>query len=241
MNLLFRFLKKLTFTFLLLNSFCAFAQTRLSDVNMSRIKQKCLREFIKNQIDSGIVNFEDFRPSVNAQTDSSKFNSYVSRFYLKRPLPEARNAYMTIHPAIVWEGKVISYGLIYAPKSKQVIFPEDAYPGLESGQVFFVEMNVLLGIIRFPICFIVTKVDSVNNEFSFSYVESGPSKGSQTIKLLHNNKNETDIIHSSIHKTKNVIRDEAFYPTYHRKAIGEVHRNIRNKLIPKSEKQLISQ
>lgn len=237
----FRYLTTFTFAFLLLVSHSGYTQTRLSDVDTNRIKQKCIREFLQSQIKSGIVNFEDFRPSVNETTDSSKFNAYVSRFFLKKPISTARNAYMTIHPALVWEGKVISYGLIYSPKSKKVIFPDDAYPGLETGQVFFVEMNVLLGIIRFPICFVVTRVDLDKNEFSFSYVESGPSKGSQTIRLESNGNNETNIIHSSIHKTKNVIRDETFYPIYHRKAISEVHRNIKNKLFSGSEKQLINQ
>ena len=202
------------------------AQTRLADIDTNRIKQRSIRTYLKNQIEKGIVNFEDFRPSVNEQTDSIQFNSYKSKFYLKQTPATAWKAYLTIHPAKIWQGKVISYGFIYSPNQKSIIFNDDSYPGLETGQVFFIEMRLLLGIVRVPICMVVTEINTVKHEISFSYIDSGPSKGSQSIRLENNN-NGTNIIHSSIHKTSHVLRDKIFYPIYHRKAISEVHRNIK--------------
>jgi hypothetical protein len=202
------------------------AQTHLTDINLKRIKQKGIRTYLKNQMEIGMMNFEDFRPSVNEQTDSSQFNSYKSHFYLKQTPATAWKAYLTIHPAKIWQGKVISYGFIYSPNQKSVIFNDDSYPGLEIGQVFFIEMRLLFGIVRVPICMVVTEINTVKHEISFSYIDSGPSKGSQNIRLENNN-NGTNIIHSSIHKTSHVLRDKIFYPIYHRKAVGEVHRNIR--------------
>jgi len=76
----------------------------------------------------------------------------------------------------------------------------------------------------------VTKIDESKHAITFSYVSSGPSKGSQTIRLIDDGKGGTEIIHSSIHQTENVLRDKTLYPIYHKKAIKEVHRNIRKLL-----------
>ena len=87
-------------------------------------------------------------------------------------------------------------------------------------------MKVLLGLIKFPVCFIITRVDNQSHEIEFSYIEQGVSKGRQTIKLIDEGALGTKIIHSSIHLTENAFRDKTMYPIYHKKAISEVHRNI---------------
>jgi hypothetical protein len=204
------------------------AQTRLSETDFNRIKQKSIRNFLKDQIETGIVYFEDFRPSVTALTDSSQFDSNIHRFQLQQTPAVAWNAYLTSHPAKVWQGKIVSCGFIYSQVSKQVIFPDDKYPGLETGQLFFIEMRVLFGLVKFPVCFMVTEINNNERTISFSYVASGTSTGSQTIRLVANGKGETDILHSSIHQTKNLLRDKTMYPIYHRKAIKEIHKNIKN-------------
>jgi hypothetical protein len=203
-------------------------------LDASRIKQKRIRNFYKTQIEKGIVFFEDFQPSVTAQTDSSQFDYNIHRFSLNKKTTEAWNAYLEAHPAVIWKGKVVSFGFVYSPVSNNVIFASDPYPGLETGQVFFIEMRVLFKLVRFPVCFIVTQIDKNKKSITFSYVATGQSKGSQTIILSDDGKDGTKITHSSIHQTENWLRDKTLYPIYHLKAIGEVHRNIQKLL----EKQL---
>jgi len=209
------------------------AQTRLYDIDSSRIAQKSIRNFLRFQIEKEIVYFEDFQPSATLQTDTSQFDFNVHRFRIKQSLTKSWNAYLTAHPAQIWQGRIVSCVFIYSPGSKQAIFADDTYPGLEIGQIFFVEMRVLCGLVKFPVCFMVTQIDEINHSITFSYISTGPSKGSQTIRLIDNGKEEIIILHSSIHKTENVLQDKTLYPIYHKKAIKEVHRNIRNKLMTK--------
>lgn len=212
----------------ILITYASQAQTRLSDIDTSRIKQKSVRNFLKSQMNSGIAYFEDFKPSVDEQTDSSHFDFNSHRFHLQQTLATAWNAYLTAHPAKVWQSKIVSCGLIYSPISKRIIFPDDNYPGLETEQIFFIEMRILCGLVKFPVCFMVTQIDESHHAITFSYVSSGSSKGSQTIRLTDDGKGSTKIIHSSIHQTENILRDKTLYPIYHRKAIKEVHKNIKN-------------
>lgn len=227
------------FIFLLI-SLAGQTQTRLEDIDKSRIRQKSIRNFLTAQVEIGIVNVEDFKPSVDEQTDSSLFDSNVHYFRLQHGQASTRQAhsyawktYLSVHPSQVWQGKVVSCGFVYSPQSKQAIFPDDPYPGLETGQVFFIEMRVFFGLVRFPVCFLVTQIDESQQAITFTYIASGLSKGAQKIQLTDNGNGETQIRHSSIHQTQNAIRDKTLYPIYHKKAISEVHRNIR-KLISKS-------
>jgi len=77
----------------------------------------------------------------------------------------------------------------------------------------------------------VTQIDEIKHTIAFSYISTGSSKGSQTIRLIDDGNGETEILHSSIHQTENLLRDRTLYPVYHRKAIKEVHRNISNILM----------
>jgi hypothetical protein len=208
------------------------AQTRLSDIDSGRIPQKTIRKFLKDQGKRGMVYFEDFRPSVDATTDASRFDFKCHHFHLRQTPATAWRTFLTAQPTQIWQGRIISCGFIYSPVSQRVIFPGDNYPGLEPGQIFFVEMRILLGLVKFPVCLVVTEVDPVQRTIAFSYVSSGPSQGTQTIRLIDDGKGETAILHSTIHRTGNVIRDRILYPIYHRKAIGEVHRNIQRQLRP---------
>lgn len=217
----------------ILITFAGHAQTRLSDIDASRITQKSIRQFLRTQIEKGIVNFEDLNPSVTEQTDTSQFDFNIYRFRLEQPMSESWNAYLKIHPAQIWQGRITSYGFIYSPVKKQVIYSDDKYPGLEIGQIFFVEMRIFCGLIRFPVCFMVTQIDEIKHAITFSYISSGSSKGSQTIRLIDNGKEKIDILHSSFHKTENGLRDKTLFPVYHKKAIKEVHRNIANMLMTK--------
>lgn len=206
------------------------AQTKLTDIEPARIKQKSIFNFLKSQREKGIEYFEDLQPSVKPSTNTSLFGHNQHRFRIQQPLTLSWEAYLTAHPATIWQGRIVSCGLIYSPSMHRIIYPDDVYPGLETGQIFFIEMKIFCGLVKFPVCFMVTGIDSEKHEITFSYVETGASKGAQTISLTEDGKSGTRVLHSSIHQTENGLRDKTLYPIYHRKAIGEVHRNIRKLL-----------
>jgi hypothetical protein len=216
----------LLFIFLTLSYFRSQSQTRLSDLDINRIKQKSIQKFVKDLENKGIVYFEDLHASVDSLTDPGKFDSNCHYFNVEHGLDKVWDAYLTAHPAKIWQGKVVSCGFIYSTASKCFIFPEDQFSGLEKGQLFFIEMRVFFGLVHFPVCFMVTGISKDQHSITFSYISESLSKGAQTIKLVGHDNEKTEIIHSSIHQTKNILRDKTLYPIYHKKAIKEVHANI---------------
>ncbi len=223
------------FFFLLVCSFNGFGQARLSNVDFNRIPQKPIVEFIKQQQSNGVAYFRDFKPSVTDSTDIKVYDTNCHIFKLKVQTEVAWDYYLKSHPSEVWNGKVVSCGLIYSPVSEKIIYTNDKYEGLAVGQLFVVQLKVFGGIAKFPVTFIVTKIDDKEKSITFSYIKSGESSGDQTIQLVADGKGGTRIIHSSHHLTSNPLRDKTLYPIYHKKAIAEVHRNIR-KMIFESRK-----
>lgn len=215
--------------------FCkGFTQTKLNELDIKRIKQKSIQKFVSNLEEKGILYFEDLHPSVDSRTDSSKFDSNCHYFRNEHPIDEVWNTYLTAHPARIWNGRIVSLGFIYSPVEKRAIFHEDHYPGLEVGQIFFIQMRVFFGLVSFPVSFVVTEINRQEHFVTFSYLAEGSSKGSQKIQLFAESANQTKIKHSSIHQTDNVLRDKTLYPIYHRKAIRDVHFNVK-KLIGATE------
>ncbi len=226
-------LRKLLRILPILVVFSSQAQTRLENIKPNCIEQKTIRKFLKRNIENGIANFDDFSPSVTAGTDTGQFDFSSLNFHLQTNLEIVWKTYLTAHPAKIWQSENVNFGFIYSTQRRCIILKNDNYPGLETGQIFFLEMRILLGLFKFPVCFTVTKIDQTKRTISFSYVISSSSKGSQTISFVDDGKDGTKIFHSSLHQTKNRLRDKTLYPIYHRRAIKTIHHNIEKILLPK--------
>lgn len=222
--------KFFTALFLLL-SILGYSQKRFSEIDFTRISQQTILSFISAQEKMGFTQFDQLLPSVSDTTNICTYDSNCHHFKLKALPEEAWRYYLASHPSRVWNGKVVSCGLIYSPDSDAIIYANDPYDSLCVGQLFFIEMRVFGGLAKFPVCMMVTKIDNLNRTITFSYINSGESKGSQTIQLTENGRGGTKIIHSSYHLTSNPLRDKTLYPIYHKKAISEVHRNVKRILL----------
>ena len=83
----------------------------------------------------------------------------------------------------------------------------------------------------------IIDIDPVNRSITFSYLKGGKSRGEQTIYFITSRKGFTEIIHQTAFKSNSYLRDRYLYPYFHRKAINEFHRNMRNAII-QGEKHL---
>ncbi len=220
------FFKITTLAIIMSLHFTSHSESLIKKADSFRIKQKSVLKLIEKLNEKGISDFSELTPSVDENTDTNGFDSNTHIFHNSNQIEDVWTDYLKQHPSKIWNGKTVSMGFIYSPDQKINIFQDDVYPGIKIGQVYFIEMKVLLGIVKFPVCFMITRVDNQKHEIEFSYIDQGVSKGRQTIKLIDEGTRGTRIIHSSIHLTENALRDKTMYPIYHKKAISEVHRNI---------------
>lgn len=191
---------------------------------------KSIVEFIEWQQKNGIEYFDQLVPSITEATSLAEYDSNCHRFYLKISPEKAWEYYTQSYPFDVWKGKVVNLGLVFDKANQKIISNGDAYKKAEIGQIYFIEMSVFFQKVKFPVCMVITQVDEALKKISFSYVKSGESMGEQTIQLFDDGKGGTKILHSSHHLTTNPLRDKTLYPIYHKKAISEVHKNVKNKI-----------
>ncbi len=218
------FIKISTLVIIMSFHFTSHSESLIRQVDSSRIKQKSVLKLIE-KLNEKITDFSQFTPSVDEKTVTRDFDSNTHIFHNSNQIQDVWEDYLKQHPSKIWNGNTVSMGFIYSPDQK-IIYPDDKYYGIKEGQIYFIEMKVFFGIVKFPVSFMITRVDNQMHEIEFSYIEQGVSKGRQIIKLTEEGKKGTRIIHSSIHLTKNAFRDKTMYPIYHKKAISEVHRNI---------------
>jgi hypothetical protein len=112
------------------------------------------------------------------------------------------------------------------------------FTGIDTGQVFLVNLKLLKGVCNLAVGLEIISVDSVNRCIKFSYVKGNKSEGEQVIQFVSTEKGFTRIIHHTDFKSNSKFRDKYLYPYFHRLAINEFHRNVLGNLVAIEEDEL---
>jgi hypothetical protein len=205
----------------------SFSQYCLEDIDLNRIPQKKIRNFILAQEKNHVNKFSQIEPSWEQGQDMSSFHDLESTYIVKDSLEKVWELYKSVSPAISWNGRIISFGLLFVKGTNFVMYHDDnTYSRLDTGQVFYVNLKLLLGIYNLAVGLEIVGIDSVNKSIRFSYIHGGKSEGEQTIHFVNFDNGYTKIIHSTAFKSDSKFRDRYLYPHFHKKSINEFHHNI---------------
>jgi hypothetical protein len=128
----------------------------------------------------------------------------------------------------MWNGHSVRFGLLISKCSNSVIYKNNPlFPDIDTGQVYFLDMRLLKGLLNVPAAFEITNIDQKQQMVEFSYIDNNTSLGKQTIQFFDNGKDCTRIVHRSYFKSESALRDD-FYPCFHNKFIKEFHRNMKH-------------
>ena len=227
MRIAFRLVLFTTFTCIQIQSF---GQLMMNDINIERIQQRKIRKYIEGQIEEGKCHFNEIRPTWNSGKDLSAYRQREKSFFLKNNLQVSWQGYLSANPSKAWNGRKISFGLLLRKNPGNIFYNHDSMMGIDTGQVFFLNLKILLGIYNVPVAFEIITVDSVKKLIEFSYVEGNKSSGVQQVKFLDTGDGRTRIIHTSYYKSESHFRDKWIYPFFHNKIIRDFHRNMRRLL-----------
>jgi len=108
---------------------------------------------------------------------------------------------------------------------------DNYFTGIDTGQVFYVNLRIMGGIYNLAVGLEIIDINPVNRSITFSYLRGGKSRGEQTLYFRRARKGYTRIIHQTAFKSNSFIRDRYLYPYFHRIAINEFHRNMRNTIL----------
>jgi len=222
------------FTFI---QFQSFGQPNLDDINLERIQQRKIRKYIECQIEEGKHQFGEIHPSWNSGQDLSSYKKNEMTFFLKGNFLDIWQGYVSANPSKSWNARKISFGLLLRKFPGNIYYNHDPIMGVDTGQVYFLNLNLLLGIFNLPVAFEMITVDTEQRIIEFSYIEGNKSIGVQQVKFMDIGQERTEIIHTSYFKSDSQFRDKWIYPFFHKIIVNDFHRNMRRLLDLKKQKE----
>lgn len=198
----------------------------MSQIKLERIPQKELRDFIRQQLGDDTTSFDHLSPTYRPGDDLGHYYYHEKEYHLNRPKNQLWDHYLSINPGLAWNGKMLSFGLMASKKDREVMYVGDSYRGIAVGQVLFLRLEVLGGLIKLPVAHEVIAVDHEKSYLEVSYVKGGKSAGKQRISFYEKKDGSTRINHSTYYRSTSDFRDRLIYPYFHTRAINEYHRNV---------------
>ncbi len=224
----------LYFRNILLLSFCGlmhlplFSQSHNSII-LADIPQKNVRRYIKTRSIDKMDDFSAIKPSWKKGTSESDYYVIEKDFYMKFKLSDVWDFYRAASTFDMWNGRYIKFGLLISKPANSVIYSENsAFPAIDTGQVYFLDVKLLKGLLNVPLAFEITRIDPVNKIVELSYIEHNISSGKQTLQFFDQGGGHTRIVHLSYFKSESSVRDAYLYPYFHEKFIMQFHRNMRH-------------
>jgi hypothetical protein len=209
----------------ILSSSC-YAQN-LKTIDLNEINQKKVRMYIKSRSIDRMNDFSSIHPSWNRDKTESDFYRGEKIFYSKYKLSDVWNNYRHANLISSWKGNYVRFGLLISKHSNSVTYIKSTiYPDIDTGQVYFLNLNILKGLFHIPVAFEIINIDPLNKILEFSYIDNNVSKGKQTLHFFDNGDGRTRIVHTSYFRSNSRFRDTRLYPYFHNRFIKEFHRNM---------------
>lgn len=212
----------------------------LDDIKMEQIHHRKIRKYIEYQTEEGKRQLDEIHPSWKSGEDLSFYRKKEMTFYLKGNMQDIWHGYVSADPSRSWNCKRISLGLLLQKSPENIFYDQDAINGIDTGQVYFLNLHLMLGLLNIPVAFEIIKVDTEKRMIAFSYLEENKSKGVQQIKFTDVDGERVKITHISYYKSDSQFRDKWIYPYFHKKIIRNFHRNMRKLLTSEKPPPTIS-
>lgn len=226
---------KKTVKYLILLSFIgvsglSYSQQRLDGIEFERIPQRTVRKYIARQIEEGKYHFNDIHPSWTKGQDLSSFREKVMTFFLDGNLQDIWQGYTSANPTLSWNGRTISFGVLLWKYPGQAFYDHDQIMGVDTGQVYYLNLNLLMGVFNLPVAFEMITVNPIEKVIEFSYIDGNKSVGVQQVRFIGFGEEQTEIIHTSYYKSGSYIRDKLMYPYFHKRIVRDFHHNMQKLL-----------
>ncbi len=206
----------------------------LEDLNFEKIPYKKVRNFIHEQIDNHVLSIDDLFPTVDSKIVPDEYSSQEIRYVVKEDLNTVWKRYLQTSPAESWDGKRVSFGLLFSKPSEMVVYRGGECSKIDTGQVVYLNLRLLRGVYNLALAFEFINVDVKNKIIEFSYIQGNTSEGKQCLHFVEKPNGKTEIIHTSYFRSDSKLRDKFLYPFFHKRATNEFHRNMR-KIIRKDQ------
>jgi hypothetical protein len=203
------------------------AQICLNDVELDRIRQVKIREYLKSEQEQGVLTFEDIKPSMQTSSDIKGYLVRENIYQVKKGIDEVWYNYINRSPNKSWNGKKVSFGFLFSKKEDRIVYSDENLQKIDTGMVVYLNLRLVSGLVNVATAFEIINIDEKNKIIEFSYLSGNESEGKQRLQFTQTRKGYTQILHTSFYKSDAVLRNYLFYPYFHTRITHEFHRNFR--------------
>ncbi len=201
-------------------------QTSLQQIDLQRIPQKEIREFIRYQIKNQTTSFDKLTSSCRPGDLMTGYHFHEKVYTCNYPVEQLWQHYLTADPRITWNSSMLTFGLMISKQEQTVMYTGDIYAGASVGQVMFVTIEILGGIVKVPVAHEIIDINPEKRYLEVSYVKGGKSEGVQRISFHDNQDKTTRIAHTTYYRSASWFRDKFLYPYFHTLVINKYHDNM---------------
>ncbi len=201
----------------------------IDSVDYKRIEHKKVRQLILKQKHFGICNFNEMHPVCYSSPDSSHFRTFIKSQLIKQNINIVWGNLTQLSPKEEFDGRIVKFGLLYSKRYNNILYRNEAKPGLEEGQILFFNLRVLSGIKNLAVALEVTHLDNDHKTVEYCYVDHGNTKGTQQIFLTTTPEGYTEITQLTRYKCNSRFRNNRIYDFFHERIVNELFNNIQNK------------
>jgi hypothetical protein len=200
----------------------------IDSVDFNRIQQKKVRKLIARQKHFGVRTFDDMVPVCYSLPDSNNFQTFKKSELIRQDINVVWNNLIHQSPSDEFDGRIVTFGLLYSKKLNNFLYKNESYSGIEEGQILFFNLHVL-GIKNLAVAMEVTRLDNDQKEIEYCYVDNGSTKGTQKFMLKSTPDGYTEITQLTRYKCKSRLRDRRLYSFFHGRIVEEFFAGIKNK------------
>ncbi len=210
-----------------MNTFQCKSQMAISEIDFDKVTQKKIREFLVEEENNGIELLTEIEPTMRTSSATEGYKTHAKEYFLKDSLNKVWQHYIDTNPGDSWDGKRVSFGLLFSKKDNKIIYHDDNISHLDTGQVVFLNLKLMMGVANIAAVFEFITIDKMKRIIEFSYVDGNITKGKQRLQFVETAKGYTRILHTSFYKSNSSMRDRILYPFFHEKMSNEFHRNMK--------------
>ncbi len=211
----------------LLNVLQCKSQVTLSEINFNKVTQKKVREFLIGQQNNHILSFTDIKPSLFSNSKIEGYRNHVKEYFFKDSLAKVWQHYLVTNPGDSWNGKKVSFGILFSKKDKRIVYRNESVSHIDTGQIVYLNLKLMKGIANLAAVFEFITIDKNKRIIEFSYIDGNITKGKQRLQFIETPRGYTRILHTSYYKSSSSLRDRFLYPFFHDKVSNEFHRNMK--------------
>lgn len=167
----------------------------------------------------------EYNISDNDEASKIRYNHCEKIYTVAYPLKEVWNHYTTLNTKEAWNSQNAQFILSYDINKDEYGSALSAeFDSLKVNKVYLLELH-FLKVLKLPVIFQITKVDSASKTIQFTYMRENRSNGFQTLEFSEAD-GITYIKHSSYFNSKSRFRDKYLYPTFHEVATDDFHEHM---------------